>query len=192
MTDDEREKMLAQGLRDGRPEAWRTLYDAFAERVWRSVARLMGPGNPNLADVVQDTFIAAAKSARQFDDHRGSLWHWLWGIARRHLALHFRKQSQRDRLQAAVQLMGNATHRDPHEAAEQAEFVRAVLAELPPEHCDALTARYLDDASVEQMATDERSTEAAIRSRLARARQSFRSRWEERMAIPIRPTGGSK
>src|SRR5207248_116660 len=74
------------------------LYDAFAERVWRGVARLLGPNSADVADVVQETMLAAARSARTFDDGKGSLWVWLWGIARMQVALHYRKQQRHDRL----------------------------------------------------------------------------------------------
>src|SRR5262245_55063136 len=99
--DDQQERELARGLREGRADAWRALYDAFAEPVWRCVARLLGPASADVADVVQETFLAAARSARTYDAERGTLWMWLWGIARRHVALHFRKQEQQDRLRQA-------------------------------------------------------------------------------------------
>jgi DNA-directed RNA polymerase specialized sigma24 family protein len=92
---------VARGLREGRPDAWRTLYDAFAERVWCGVARLLGPASAEVADVVQETMIAAAHSARTFDEASGSLWNWLWGIARHQAALHVRKQKRHDQLKHA-------------------------------------------------------------------------------------------
>ena len=94
--DEQQERELARGLRQGEVMAWRALYDAFAERVWRTVARLMGPGSADVADVVQETFLAAARSARTYDPDRGTLWLWLWGIARRHVAVHYRKENRHD------------------------------------------------------------------------------------------------
>src|SRR5437016_1418205 len=90
--DEQQERLLAQGLRAGKIEAWQALYDAYAERVWRAAARLLGPDCTDVADVVQETMMAAARSAAAFDPKRGSLWVWLSGIARNHVALHFRKQ----------------------------------------------------------------------------------------------------
>src|SRR5580700_1979523 len=92
---------VVRGLREGRPECWRALYDAFAERVWRGVARLLGPQSADVADVVQETMLAAAKSARSYDAAAGSLWMWLWGIARVQVAIHFRKRARHDRLKQA-------------------------------------------------------------------------------------------
>lgn len=193
MMDDTQERRIALALQAGRPDGWREFYDAFSERVWRNVARLLGHSSADVADVVQETFIAAARSARSYDENRGTIWCWLWGIARRHLALHFRKQNQQERLRRAAEVLANGSAAaDPQEARELAEFVRAILAEIPAEYADALTTRYMDDVSVEQMARDERSTETAIRSRLARARSSFRARYEQHVgAAATKPAGGS-
>ncbi|MGH7202654.1 MAG: RNA polymerase sigma factor, partial [Planctomycetaceae bacterium] len=89
--DPERQRAVAQGLRDGDPDAWAALYDAYYESVCRCAARLLGGGAQDVADVVQETFLAAARSARQFDPARGSLWNWLYGIARKQTALHYRR-----------------------------------------------------------------------------------------------------
>ena len=52
--------------------AWHQLYDAYAEAVWRCVARRVGPHAAEVADIVQETFLAAARSARTFDPAQGS------------------------------------------------------------------------------------------------------------------------
>ena len=66
-----------------------------------AVARLLGPNSADVADVVQETMLAAARSARTYDEVSGSLWNWLWGIARLQVALHFRKQKRHDQLKSA-------------------------------------------------------------------------------------------
>ncbi len=199
--DESRERRIAQGLRGGDPQAWRELYEAFAERVWRSVARLLGPASADVADVVQETFMAAARSAPTYDEAKGSLGVWLTGIARRHLALHFRKEQRHDRQRLVSAALGAANGRlrqwldgaeapmpDELEIAELAQLVRATLAELPAEYEIALTAKYVDDVPVEHMAREERCTEVAIRSRLARARQAFRNEFSRR--VPEHETTG--
>ena len=185
--DEPQEREVALGLCEGKTEAWRTLYDAYAERVWRSVARLLGPNPADVADVVQETLLAAARSAATFDPGRGALWLWLWGIARRQVALHLRKQQRHDRLRQAGAWLAASNGRllrwlDGHEpsppealvAAELITLVRATLTELPEDYEAVLTAKYLDGESVEVIARRERSSESAVRSKLARARQAFR------------------
>lgn len=185
--DDQQERDIARGLRAGDAGAWRSLYDAYAERVWRAVARLLGPESADVADVVQETFLAAARSARTYDADRGTLWLWLWGIARRHVALHYRRQGRQDRLRTAGEWLaahdgpvrrglhgGEATPPEVLEAAELSTLVRATLTELPADYETLLTAKYLDGASVEHIAGAVQSTAEAVRSKLARARSAFR------------------
>jgi RNA polymerase sigma-70 factor (ECF subfamily) len=184
--DEQRERDIATGLRDGKPEAWHALYDAYARLIWLMVARRLGPMHAEVADVVQEIFLAAARGARGYDCNRGSLWMWLSGIARNNVALHFRKQQRRrpahgssDGTETADCLLPwlESKHADPAAALESTELaqrVRATLTALPPDYESLLVAKYIDEASVEQLAAAEQATSVAIRSKLARARQAFR------------------
>ncbi len=191
--DPQQEQQIALGLRDGRTDAWRRLYDTYASEVWRCVARQMGPGSSDVADVVQETFLAAARSARTYDASRGSLWTWLGGIARRHVALHFRKQRRQQRLKTEADR--SAGHRveiahwldnreaAPGEALDHAELsamVRSTLTALPADYEALLTAKYFDGATVEEIAGQENRTSVAVRSKLARARRAFRRAFGKR------------
>ena len=186
--DEQQEREVARGLSAGHPDAWRTFYDAFAERVWRAVARLMGPPGSDVADVVQETFLAAARSARTFDPDRGPLWGWLWGIARRHVALHYRKKDQQRRLLLArAAADGRPDAADPLLAREAVALVRVTLTELPADYEALLMAKYLDGEPVDRIAVRERSTEVAVRSKLARARQAFREAYAKHDQSAGRP-----
>jgi RNA polymerase sigma-70 factor (ECF subfamily) len=186
---------LARGLRGGSGEAWNALYDAHAEAVWRCVARRVGPHASEVADIVQETFLAAARAARSFDPARGTVWGWLSGIARRQAALHFRRKQTRpegaggnsrdEQLAGEVVritdwLDGNAD--DPAEllaAKETAAHVRLTLAELPVDYETLLVGKYLDGLSLEELANAEEATLPAISSKLARARRAFREAFEK-------------
>ena len=185
--DEQQEREVARGLRAGEADAWRALYDAYAARVWGAVARLLAPESADVADVVQETFLAAARSAATYDASRGTLWLWLWGIARKHVAVHYRQQKRHDRLRSAGDWLAarngqvlrclqgeGAAPADVLAAAELATLVRATLTELPAEYETLLTAKYLDGVTVDDIASREHSTAVAIRSKLARARQAFR------------------
>jgi RNA polymerase sigma-70 factor (ECF subfamily) len=185
--DPDQEQTVVRGLRAGEASAWQALYDAFARQVWAIVARVVGPSVADVADVVQETFMAAARSARQFDPSRGSLWSWLSGITRRHLALHFRSRQRQERLLKAIPGDNNLAGKTlawlerrealPAEAAATAELaglVRAVLNELPLDYQLLLTAKYCDGASVADLAAQESCSLVAVRSKLARARRAFR------------------
>ena len=52
--DPQDERELARGLGAGDPDAWRKLYDACAQPLWRVIARLMGPASADVADEARD------------------------------------------------------------------------------------------------------------------------------------------
>ena len=173
------EREIARGLREGSAEGWRALYDAFALRVWNSVARRVGSGS-DVADIAQETFLAAARSARNYDPARGSLWCWLSGIARNQTALFFRKRSTRPDAVHNFDLPGREA--EPAEllaTKELAMSVRRVLSLLPLEYETLLVGKYLDELSLEDLAAVENSNASAIGSKLARARQAFREEFEK-------------
>jgi RNA polymerase sigma-70 factor, ECF subfamily len=187
---------IARGLRAGQTDAWQALYDAYARLVWAAVARQMGPAATEVADVVQETFLAAARSARQYDPARGSLGMWLFGIARRHVALHFRRQQRHDRVgqpaeslaalgQAMVQQIESPAPGpgDVLAQSEMAGLVRTVLTELPVDYETLLAAKYFHGVSVEDLAGQEESSATAVRSKLARARRAFRVAFLKKVTV---------
>src|SRR5688572_26973163 len=96
------EQETADALRRGDRAGWLRLYDRYAQRLWRTVARQMRGEQEAVGDVVQETFMAAAGAARQFEPARGTLWVWLWGIARNQMALHFRRRAGEQRVAGAA------------------------------------------------------------------------------------------
>jgi RNA polymerase sigma-70 factor, ECF subfamily len=206
--DDHQQREVAQGLREGRIDAWHALYEAYSRPIWHAVARLLGPGSTDVADVVQETFLAAARSARGYDPVRGSLGLWLAGIARKHVAIHHRQHHRQERIKEAADRLGESHQQvvrwlcdreaappDALATAELATLVRATLGGLPTDYEVLLTAKYLDEMSVEQIAAEHRSTTTAVRSKLARARRAFRDVFANIQAGTIRSerlTGGPR
>ncbi|NQU25207.1 MAG: RNA polymerase sigma factor [Candidatus Nealsonbacteria bacterium] len=193
---------IADGLRVGNPHAWAALYQTHFDEVWRSVARLVGPNSADVADVVQETFLAAARSADSYDPDRGSLLLWLSGIARNHAGNHLRGRRRRQRLREGGDLAADVAERlarrlDGRDvtppvalaAAEQAEAVRDALAELPKDYSSLLVAKYCDNATAKMIARAEDSSAGAIRSKLARARRAFREIFAKWSACDDDPAG---
>jgi RNA polymerase sigma-70 factor (ECF subfamily) len=185
--DETQEREVARGLRCGSTEAWCALYDAYAHRVWQSVARRLGPRSGDVGDVVQETFLAAARSARGFDPQRGSLWNWLGGIARNQVALFYRRRrrddcpasdvglTEADAGQVLQWLDGGLPPADEVLAsAELAATIRDILADLPADYGELLAAKYLDGETIQEIAGQREASTEAVRSRLARARRAFR------------------
>ena len=186
MLDEHEQLAVIRGLREGSRDAWARLYDSYSMDVWRYVARLLGPDAAAVGDVVQEAFMDAARSARQFDSSRGTLWSWLSGITHHRVLAHWRQTNRQERLRRMAEL-GDIDFRhlfDGHAATatgkqrDIADFVRSVLADLSVDYAALLTAKYLDDRSLAEISQQWGNSIEAIKSKLARARQEFRSTFE--------------
>lgn len=176
MLSDAEQLAVTEGLRSGRAEAWTALYDAYCEDVWRYAARLAGGDRHAAADVVQETFLAAARTARSFDPTRGSLRSWLLGIVHVQMLRRWRSETRGSRHDARVQERNGEV--DPAAAlaaAEQAHQIRQTLADMPTEYAWLLVAKYVDDRPIAALATEMAAGAEAVRSKLARARRLFRN-----------------
>ena len=184
--DDNTEREIAKGLQEGNRGAWLQLYDAHAEALWRNVSRLLGSDSGAVADIVQETFLAAARSARHYKPGRGSLWGWLWTIARRQVALYYRKQRRNPALSQAQDWWAGLDGQksdwidaradmppDVLQSEELAALGRLALSRLPPEYQTLLLARYVDSRPSSGIAGLMGCSEIAVRSKLARARKAF-------------------
>jgi RNA polymerase sigma-70 factor (ECF subfamily) len=177
LLDADQQSAVIEGLAAGRAEAWAALYDEYAEIVWRYAARLLGAGRDGVADVVQETFLAAARSARTFDATRGTLGSWLLGIVHQQTTQYWRRRSRETRSEErgvrTEQLNHNSA--DELQRCERAEHVRRVLAEMPAEYAWLLVQKYVDDRPIAALTGDLAAGAEAVKSKLARARRLFRT-----------------
>lgn len=181
------EQEIAKGLQEGNRHAWLQLYETYAELVWRNIARVTGSDSAAVGDLVQETFLAAARSARNFRPERGTLWVWLWTIARRQVALYYRKQKPEIMLSQVRQWWTSLDREkfdwidakadmpsDILESQELVALVRLALSELPGDYQTLLLTKYVGNQPVERIAVQMDCSETAVRSKLARARKAFR------------------
>lgn len=186
------EREIAKDLQKGSRQAWLRLYETYAKPVWRNIARLMGDNSAAVADVVQETFLAAARSARNFDPDRGSLWAWLWTIANRQVALYYRKQKSNPVLAQAqnwwtsldgekLDWIDAKTDAPPDilQSRQLATLVRCALSQLPGEYQTLLLAKYVDSQPADRIAEQMSCSAVAVRSKLARARKAFQKAFKK-------------
>jgi RNA polymerase sigma-70 factor (ECF subfamily) len=189
MLDAQQQLAVIDGLRSGRGEAWAALYDAYAEDAWRYAARLVGGDRDAVADVVQETFLAAARAARGFDPERGALRSWLLGIVHLQAARHWERRRRDGERTDALRREFAAPGDGPDPAAalarrEQAERVRRILADLPAEASWLLVAKYVEDRPIAELSAELATGAEAVRSKLARARRLFRNAVSRRRELP--------
>ena len=179
-------KMLHESLQDRDAAAWDEFYEEHAGELYGFVFRLLRGDPQTAADMFQDAWLDAIGHIGQFDPRRGELRAWLFGIARRRVALHWRQQSARGDTAAAARaeipveaLDGAVVPDDVIEHLEQAAVVQASLLALPPERRQVLVDKYVEELSVAQIAARTGKSPKAVESLLSRAREQFRAllRW---------------
>jgi RNA polymerase sigma-70 factor (ECF subfamily) len=133
-------------------------------------------------DLFQETWLAAIDQISQFDAARGELRGWLFGIARRRVALYWRQRMARDAVAIAVD--GAVVTESPDggqlpdevlEHVERGAVVQALMLVLPADRRDVLTDKYVNGLSVEQIAAKTGRSAKAVESLLARARSQLRT-----------------
>lgn len=171
VSDDER---LVDGLCAGEPWAQVALFDRFAPHVERLLRRVLGP-DPELADVVQETFVQAMTSARNLRDP-GSLKSWLSSIAVHTARGLIRRRRVRSWLrfwdpEALPETIdpGNA------DTTVREALVRtyAILAALPADERIAFTLRFVEGMELAEAAAVSRCSLATIKRRIDRALEQF-------------------
>ena len=166
--------------------AWDEFYEEHAHELYGFVFRLVRGDPQTAADVFQDTWLDAISHIGQFDPKRGELHSWLFGIARRRVALHWRQRLARSGAARAAGgeipievLDGAVVPDDVIEHLEQAAVVQASLLALSPERRQVLVEKYVEELSVAQIAARTGKSPKAVESLLSRAREQFRAllRW---------------
>jgi RNA polymerase sigma factor (sigma-70 family) len=162
--------------------AWGALYDAHLREIYAFISHLMEGNRSACDDVNQEVWLQAISCIEKFDPGKGELRDWLFGIARRRVALHFRRLSSGN-VSFAASLDDSAEPIDgslllPQELMERVErrrLVRAAFSAIPQSHQHVLRLKYIDGRSVQEIATATKTTVKAVESLLSRARGRLRS-----------------
>jgi RNA polymerase sigma-70 factor, ECF subfamily len=181
VADDEQSSLITV-LQQRDRSAWRAAVDRHLHEVYGFVFHLVGGDRTVAEDLNQETWLEALDGIDQCNAAQGSFRNWLFGIARRRVALYYRRRA----------LAGNTTSfsgqfeesaesgeitvlpKDVLEHVEQRAFVRAAVLVLPDDRRKALLWKYVEGLSVDAIAIRIGRTAKAVESLLSRARQQMR------------------
>jgi RNA polymerase sigma-70 factor (ECF subfamily) len=158
--------------------------DDFAIFYDRHVRTLLGyfqrrAGDPQVAaDLTAETFASAIVSQERYVPTDAPALAWLYTIAARRLADYHRRGAVERKMQRALVM------ERPRLNEEDAEMIRlladdaalSLLAELPPEQRESVTAHVLDDTGYPELAAAQGTSEAAARQRVSRGLGTLRRR----------------
>ncbi len=181
-----RRSSLARAAEAGDAEAIGALYDQHVDGLYAFVYYRVGR-DPDLAcDVVQATFARALDHAADFDPARGSFGAWLTTLSRNVMRDQLRAHRQSDavadrweRIDASLAQLYDALEQSPLPGdvlarAETRDLVHMTIANLPAPYRTALTGKYVDGKSLDDLARELDLSVDAVKSLLARARRAFK------------------
>lgn len=150
-------------------DAFGEVYRRHRGDVARYLARRVGDGHA-VDDLVAETFLTALRELPRFRWRGIPLRHWLLRIATHAATRWVRSAPGRAQGAAAIDLAAAPVA----PVGELAELATAALAALPPRLQEPLALRYLADLTAAEVAQVLRCSLAAVKSRLARARDALR------------------
>ncbi len=163
---------LTRRMARGEEEAFASFHQAFFQRLFRYVLVLTRGDEHGARDVTQETLLRVVRHVRVFEEET-VFWAWLTCLARSAAADHGRRTSRYRRLLDAFRPAAVNSPEIPSGHDLEEAMVRA-LARLPRAEAELLTSTYYERNSVRATAARLDLTEAAVESRLVRARKLLR------------------
>lgn len=169
-------------LRSRDRAAWSATYDRYVQSTFAFIAHLVD-GDRRLAEELhQELWLTAMSAVDQFAPDRGEFRGWLFGIARKRVAMHYRAATGRPIVDLGQDASMNSEMTLPDDVLEQVEreqAVRAALAELSHDAREVLVSKYVDARSVADIAERVGKSTKAVESLLSRSRERLRDvlRW---------------
>jgi RNA polymerase sigma-70 factor, ECF subfamily len=179
---DDNESSLIAVLKQRDRSAWNATVDRHLHELYGFVFHLVGGDRIVAEEMNQETWLEALDGIDQCNAAQGSFRNWLFGIARKRVALHYRRRA----LAANVISFGDQFEEfaesrnvsilpgDVLEQVEQRDAVRAAVLVLPDDRREALLGKYVEGLSVESIAVRMGRTAKAVESLLSRAREQMR------------------
>ena len=169
---------LYRRMKKGDRDAFGELYERRGPALRRYALHMSG--SPTAAEeVAHEVFVQLMKANTNFDDKRGSLEGWMYGVARNLVRVIRRKGPVEEPVDQAVRhdIVGNLIH------AENLAALQVALRELPELYRDAVVLCDLEEKSYEEAAHAMSCPVGTVRSRLHRARGLLAAKMRRQSAV---------
>lgn len=162
------------------PATFAAFYDTTFDVVYRYLSRAVFGDRMLAEDLTQETFAAAVTAVRAGSANAQTL-PWIIGVARHKLIDHYRSSAREQRRLSLAWSSGigrDDEQMDELAGIDSTELV-GLMRELAPDHRLVLVLRYLDELSVEEVASEIGRSVHATESLLTRARQALTRSYRE-------------
>lgn len=180
---------LVAGLQAGRPEAARSLYEAYGPAVYGFVLRRTS--DPELSqEIVQDVMTRIWRSAPRFDTRQGAFRSWVFQIARNAVSDEGRRSSRRPHViqsflpDPVERLARDQSVEEDVDALLRRWLITSALERLPADHRAIVDLVYFRQFKVAEAADHLGIPEGTVKSRCYYAVRNLRSALQELGVVP--------
>jgi RNA polymerase sigma-70 factor (ECF subfamily) len=169
---------LVEGLRQHKTEVIAQIYNAYADRIYSIVFNQVDKNHEIAQEIVQDTFLAAIKSAKCFKG-KSQIFTWLCSIANNKVADYYRSKKQEiNKIRNYTSELSLYTDNDQGvsifaESEENDEIIRKALSELPIHYRQVLILKYVEGFSVNDISIITSRSKKSVEGLITRARREF-------------------
>ncbi len=174
------ELLLVREAQHGQANAFRTLVDAYEQRLLYFIRRILGEEDRSL-DVLQEVWLTAIKRLPSLQSAE-AFRVWLYRIARDKAVDAVRgRQREREVLADIAESLPDesADQIEPGFTTENIELIHHALGLLSAAHREVLTLRFLEDMSLEEVSQVVGCPIGTVKSRLHHAQRLLREKIEE-------------
>jgi len=165
---------LTRRLAAGEEAAFRELHERYFDRLYQFLIVIARGQEHEAQEALQQTFLRVLRHARAFETEE-ALWSWLKVVARSAACDAGRKQQ---RYAALLQNFAMRLPGAPEEISAAEDRLRAILddclCKLDAEDRRLIEGKYLEGATVKDLAAQTGLSEKAVESRLLRLRRGLR------------------
>jgi RNA polymerase sigma-70 factor (ECF subfamily) len=175
------EQLPVLQARAGDAAAWDTLFRRYQLPLYVYIFELVRDEQTSL-DLVQETFINAVRHIRSLRDD-AKFGSWLFGIAHQKCIQRWRKQAREEMLRdefANAPLQFETAPDDLLIRKEQEAGFMRLLNQLPPPQRSVLLLHFIEEFSLEEIASITAVSIGTVKSRLHYAKKALRKLLEEK------------
>jgi RNA polymerase sigma-70 factor (ECF subfamily) len=156
----------------GDPDAFRTLYEKYGDKVFASAYRIVGEHHA-AADLVQEVFVKIHGELRTFK-FESKFSTWLFRVAVNHALNRSSEVSRHARIHDKIQKDGRGDPGGTKEGRPVDDEVQRALQQLSPKLRTVISLRYLEGLSYEEIAEILEISIGTVKSRLFLAHETLR------------------
>jgi RNA polymerase sigma-70 factor, ECF subfamily len=168
---------LTRRLKGGDEDAFREFHAQYFDRLYQFLLAVTGGHEHDAQEALQQTLVRVVRYAREQRSEE-VFWSWLKAVARSVARDSKRKQRRYSALleKFAALWKNSALESSVVEEERLREAIEESLEKLAPEERRLIEGKYLEGATMKELAADTGLTEKAVESRLLRLRRELRER----------------